>query len=113
MEQREWNEQRRRWAEERRREERQRLERKRLEDLKESGALLHKASEIRALAERVGAAVQEGSVAATPEQLARWQAWARAQADRLDPVVSGQVLSHLVVPALDDEAASGIESEFT
>lgn len=104
VEQREWDEQRRRWAEERRREEEERLEKKRLEDLKESGALLRKAAEIRTLVDQVAAAVANGGMAVTSEQLAHWQAWALGQADRLDPVLSGQVLSHLVVPALDDRS---------
>lgn len=103
-EQREWDEQRVRWAEERRREEIAKLEQKRLADLKESGALLSQAGEIRALVEQVSTAVGNGSVPANASQLARWRAWALAQADRLDPVLSGQVLSHLVVPALDGDA---------
>lgn len=113
VEQREWEEQRRRWAEEARRAELKRLEEKRLADLKESGALLHKAAEIRALVEQVATAVGNGSVAVTSDQLARWQAWALAQADRLDPVLSGQVLSHLVVPALDHEAGTGVDRDST
>lgn len=40
--------------------------------------------------------------AVTPEQVARWKAWALARADAIDPVLSGQVLTHLHVPALDD-----------
>ncbi|MBM0170851.1 hypothetical protein [Altererythrobacter sp. C41] len=102
VEQREWEEQRRRWADEASRAELQRLQEKRLTDLEESGTLLHKAAEIRALVGQVGAAVENGNLAVTPEQLARWKTWALAQADKLDPVLTGQVLSHLVVPQLDD-----------
>lgn len=112
-EQREWKEQRRQWAEEARRAELKRLEEKRLTDLKESGALLHKAAEIRALVEQVATAVRNGSIALTSDQLARWRAWALGQADRLDPVLSGQVLSHLVVPALDHKAGAGVEPDLT
>lgn len=102
-EQREWDEQRARWEEEQRREAIAKLGQKRLADLKESGALLRQAGEIRALVEQVKAAVGMGSVPVSSSQLARWREWAMAQADRLDPVLSGQVLSHLVVPALDGD----------
>lgn len=102
VESREWEEQRQRWAEEHRRAERRKLEEQRLADLRESGKLLRRAAEIRALVAEVGAAVGRGGVAVTDAQLDRWREWALAEANRLDPVLSGQVLSHLVVPALDD-----------
>lgn len=101
-ESREREEQRQRWAEEHRRAELHRLEEKRLADLRESGKLLRRAAEIRALVAEVGAAVGRDGVAVTEAQLDHWRAWALAEADRLDPVLSGQVLSHLVVPALDE-----------
>lgn len=77
------------------------LEAKRIEDLKASGALLRQAEELRALVVQVRAAILGGQVAADSSALDRWERWALAQADRLDPVLSGQVLSHLVVPELD------------
>jgi hypothetical protein len=55
------------------------------------------------LVQQVRAAVASGGVAVSPGQLARWEGWALGQADRLDPVLSGQVLAHLVVPELDAE----------
>lgn len=39
----------------------------------------------------------------TPEQVARWKAWALARADAIDPVLSGQVLTHLMVPRLEED----------
>lgn len=113
VEQREWEKQRRRWEVERRRAELAKLEEKRLADLKESGALLRKAAEIRALVDEVQAAVEGGSIETTPEHLVRWRAWALRQADRLDPVLSGQVLSHLVVPALDGNQGGELEPDCT
>lgn len=102
VDQREWEEERRRLAKERRLEEVKRLEDKRIADLEASGDLLRKAGEIRALIDQVGEAVERGGIDVTAGQLARWRAWANGQADRLDPVLSGQVLTHLYVPALDD-----------
>ena len=91
---------------ERREEERRRhlaaLEAKRIEDLKASGVLLRHAGELRVLVAQVKAAVLAGELAADPADLARWERWALAQADRLDPVLSGQVLSHLRVAELDE-----------
>lgn len=77
------------------------LEAKRIEDLEASGALLQKAGELRALVARVKAAALSGQVDVDPSSLERWEHWALAQADRIDPVLSGQILSHLVVPELD------------
>lgn len=96
-----------RWREERRAAELERLRRKRLTDLTASGELLRQAGEIRALVEQVKEAVGAGSVDVSPDQLARWEGWALGQADRLDPVLSGQVLSHLAVPELDNETDEG------
>lgn len=96
-------EQYRRWEEERRQQHITELEDKRLDDLKVSGTLLAKAEEIRSLVARVRVAVEAGQVIEVSDgQLASWQDWALQQADRIDPVVSGQVLSHLHVPELDD-----------
>lgn len=113
IEAREWHEQRRSWAEEARRTELRKLGEKRLVDLRQSGELLREAMQIRVLVAEVGAAVRRGGLAVTSEQLARWTGWALAEADRLDPVRSGQVLSHLVVPALDDADGAGLEPGLT
>jgi hypothetical protein len=88
-----------RWS---RREEERRLQRlaelnkQRLGHLEQSGALLRQAEELRALVERVGAAVERGTLALAEDDLAAWRAWALARADELDPVLSGQVLSHIL-----------------
>ena len=92
-----------RWEEERRAERRKALEKKRLADLESSGELLRKAEQLRALVARIEAAVLDGSRAeVSAEQLDRWKTWALARAGELDPVLSGQVLSHLHVAELDE-----------
>ena len=92
-----------RWQEEARQRELERLREQRLADLAKSGELLRQAEELRALVARVGAAMEgDRSVDITPDRIEAWKSWALAHADALDPVLSGQVLSHLYVSALDD-----------
>lgn len=62
---------------------------------------------LRALVGRVKAGALAGRIAIDPVGLERWERWALAQADRIDPVLSGQILSHLVVPELDDSPGQG------
>jgi hypothetical protein len=103
IEAREREEQSRRWEEARQRERLKELESKRLADLKASGELLRQAEEIRALVTRVEEAMRRGSLdELNVETVGRWKQWALSKADELDPVQSGQVLSHLYVAALDD-----------
>lgn len=91
-----------RWGEERRQAELKALAQKRLADLRTSGELLRQAEEIRALVSRVEAAMLHGDrPELTLEQVTRWKAWALGEADAADPVLSGQVLTHLVVEELD------------
>ncbi|MDY6949552.1 MAG: hypothetical protein SXG53_28040, partial [Pseudomonadota bacterium] len=47
-------------------------------------------------------AVRRSAISAGAIHVDRWERWALAQADRVDPVLSGQVLKHLHVPELDD-----------
>lgn len=98
----EWEQQRRRWEEERKREERAALEAKRLKDLRRSGELLAEAEEIRRLVARLKAAMVTRGSEMDSGTVERWERWALAHADQLDPVLSGQVLSHLFVPELDE-----------
>jgi hypothetical protein len=77
------------WEEQRRRERIERLNQERLRRLAESGALLRQAEELRALVERVGAAVTRGSLAVSDSDLAAGRAWALARADELDPGLFG------------------------
>lgn len=67
----------------------------RLQNLHASGELLRKASEIRALVERVRVAIQGGELPVDQTDLSDWEQWALSEADRVDPVLSGQVLTHL------------------
>lgn len=104
VEARERDEAHRRWEEERRLARLAERESKRLADLRTSGELLRQAEEIRALVAGVESALLRGnSPELTPEQVSHWKSWALAQADRIDPIQSGQFLTHLHVPQLDDE----------
>lgn len=49
----------------------------------------------------VGQAALAGEKGLPAEELARWEKWATDYADRLDPVKSGQFMSHFRVPVLD------------
>lgn len=75
------------------------LNQQRLQNLRTSGELLRQAQEIRALVERVRRAIDEGSVEIDCATLEAWQQWALAEADRLDPVRSGQIMTHLDEPS--------------
>lgn len=92
------------WAEERRSQALAAMAQQRLADLRASGELLRQAEEIRAVVATVKAAVERGGVELTGgASLAGWERWALSQADALDPVLSGQVLTHLYVPQLDGD----------
>lgn len=88
-------EQYRRWQEQRRREEIERCNAERLKHLRTSGDLLRQAEELRALIARVRGAVLAGSADVDHERLSEWERWASAEADRLDPILSGQIMTHL------------------
>lgn len=97
----------RQWLEERRLQELERLKEKRIADLKASGELLRQAEEIRSLVARVETAMLKAEeVSISADRMESWRRWALAQADAIDPVISGQVLAHLHVPELDDYADS-------
>jgi hypothetical protein len=89
-------EQYRRWQEQRRREEIERRNAERLKLLRESGDLLRQAEDLRALIQRVREAVTSGSVEVDRSALETWEKWAGDEADRLDPVRSGQIMTHLM-----------------
>jgi hypothetical protein len=88
----------RRWQEQRRREEIERRNAERLKHLRTSGDLLRQAEDLRVLVARVREATIAGSVGVDPARLEQWERWASAEADRLDPVVSGQIMTHLAPP---------------
>lgn len=71
------------------------LNQQRLQNLIASGDLLRQAQDIRSLVERVRNAIIHGSANIEPETLQSWENWALEQADRLDPIKSGQFLSHV------------------
>ena len=74
------------------------LNRKRIENLYASGELLRRAEEIRTLVARTKAALSEDT--ADINMINAWQAWAMAEADKIDPIKSGQILLHLPEPTL-------------
>ncbi|MEP0191929.1 MAG: hypothetical protein ABJP70_05830 [Erythrobacter sp.] len=98
-----FEEQQRKWKEEAQREKLEKAEQQRLADLRQSGELLRQAAEIRELVEQVSAAVESGVVEVSGEELADWKGWANGYVNRIDPVLSGQVLSHLQVHRLAEE----------
>lgn len=91
----------RQWEEERRLKRISELENRRIEDLRLSGKLLAEANEIRMLTEQMRDALLAGETGVSPEEVARWEKWATDYADRIDPVKSGQFMSHFSVPELD------------
>ncbi|MCW2410381.1 MULTISPECIES: hypothetical protein [unclassified Sphingobium] len=91
----------RKWAEERRQQRIAELEARRLADLKMSGQLLTQAEEIRNLVARVKAAAVAGNADIDREELVAWENWALDYANRVDPVLSGQIISHVRVPELN------------
>lgn len=78
------------------------LNRQRLQHLQTSGELLRQAQDIRALVERVRQAIVEGSAHIDDPTLKAWESWVLAEADRIDPVRSGQVMSHVKEPTLQN-----------
>lgn len=102
VEYREREERHRQWQEEVRLKHLAALREKRLFDLRTSGDLLRQARDIRELVSRVEQAMRQGDRPVVDgEQLEKWRHWALAEADAIDPIRSGQILSHLVVPELD------------
>lgn len=95
-------EQYRRWQEQRRREEIERRNAERLKHLRTSGELLRQAEDLRALIARVRDRVVADSVGVDQERLEEWERWAAAEADRLDPILSGQIMCHLAAPEEQD-----------
>lgn len=84
------------WREERRQEALAKGNQERLAALHRSAELLRTANDLRTLIAGVRAAVVNGRRDLGPSALSEWEAWAAAEADRIDPVVSGQVDEHLV-----------------
>ncbi len=93
-------------AREREAEERQRrleqLQAERLDHLAKSAEMLASAERIRTLIAHVKAAASAGRAAVTPEEFSEWEAWASAYADSLDPLLSGQMFTHIRAPRLGD-----------
>lgn len=73
----------------------------RLAALRESGRLIAEADDLRRLIAAVAVALQTGSVALESDAFSDWRVWAEAEADRIDPVKSGQIWKHLKPPVVD------------
>ena len=88
--------------------EKEALNRQRILDLQKSGELLRQAADIRSLVAEVGRAMTAGDKSIDPLAVSAWQQWALQEADKLDPVLSGQFLSHLHPPQQNsDEVDQG------
>ena len=83
------------WREERRQEALAKRNKERLEALHRSAEMLRQAEDLRALIASVSAAIERGHRSLDAAAFTEWQQWAAAEADRLDPVISGQVDEHL------------------
>ena len=70
---------------------------------------IRQAGDLRVLVARVGEAVAGGALTLESGALEAWLAWASAEADRLDPVLSGQVMSHVLPPSEEPDS----EPDFT
>jgi regulator of protease activity HflC (stomatin/prohibitin superfamily) len=82
--------------EKRRQEELARRNRERLEKLHESGELLRQAEAIRAVVAQLRQAMAHGAMDLDEAAVRSWEEWALAEADRIDPIRSGQVNTHLL-----------------
>lgn len=75
---------------------------KRVLDLHESGERFRRSQDLRKLVAQVREhLLQRENIA--PQQMSDWEEWALAEADKIDPILSGQILSHLHPPAIPDE----------
>lgn len=68
------------------------LEKARVDRLLGEAAALHQAEQIRSYVSAVEKRLKQSPGHVEPESFARWKAWALVQADRIDPVTSGQFL---------------------
>ncbi len=76
-------------------ERRLRREQARVDRLLADASALRQAGEIRNYVERVVSAVATGDAELSSLQLVTWAVWARAQADRIDPVQSGRFIGSM------------------
>ncbi|WP_412033242.1 hypothetical protein ACLIR7_09580 [Nitratireductor aquimarinus] len=74
------------------------LNQQRVEQLFMSGEQLRQAQEIRALVEQVRIAMIQGGANLDPVALQKWEQWALGEADKIDPILSGQYLEHFEEP---------------
>lgn len=83
------------------RERQQQLEQARIGRPLDEAAALRRASDIRAYVDAVNAAVRSDTTAIGSDVIERWSKWARAEADRIDPVKTARFLDGM---RTDDDA---------
>lgn len=89
-------------AEKERRKKEQALNDQRVNDLKTSAELLRQAMDIRHLVSEFARAKALGAHDIDPLQFTSWERWALHEADKLDPIHSGQFKSHFNEPTLSE-----------
>lgn len=75
------------------------LNEQRIADLQKSGELLRLSRDIRALVSEVRTAMAARDDL-DADTVAAWEQWALSEADKVDPILSGQVLTHLRPPEM-------------
>jgi hypothetical protein len=78
------------------------LNEKRIASLRLSGKLLRQSQDLRALVARVKRELEHRADIGK-QRLSDWEEWALAEADELDPILSGQIMSHLDPPNIPPE----------
>lgn len=78
------------------------LNQQRIASLRMSGELLRQSQDLRSRVARMKCELQHrGDI--SNQRLSDWEAWALAEADKLDPILSGQIMSHLDPPEIPPE----------
>jgi hypothetical protein len=78
------------------------LNEQRIASLLLSGELLRQSQDLRALVAQVKRELEHrGDIG--KQRLSDWEEWALAEADKLDPILSGQIMSHLDPPNFPPE----------
>jgi len=74
------------------REHQEKLAQARIDRLLDEAASLRRADDIRVYVDAVERAIQREGIVASHEEIAHWAAWARTQADTIDPLKNGRFL---------------------
>ena len=85
------------------REHQEKLAQARIDRLLDEAASLRRGSDIRAYVDAVERAIQREGTVTSNDDVAHWAAWARAQADTIDPVKNGRFLQRYEADDSSDE----------